>query len=72
MQQRRVEGTRRESVDGAANPEYGLEVGLGWRLVGARASHAAFEMRIEAARRDVANDDRAPEDTIWFKAIARW
>ena len=67
-----VEGTRRESVDGAANPEYGLEVGLGWRLVGARASHAAFEMRIEAARRDVANDDRAPEDTIWFKAIARW
>ena len=67
-----VEGTRRESVDGAAGPEYGLEVGLGWRLVGARASHAAFEMRIEAARRDVANDDRAPEDTIWFKAIARW
>ena len=67
-----VEGTRRESVDGAANPEHGLEVGLGWRLAGARASHAAFEMRLQAARRDVANDDRAPEDTIGLELTARW
>ena len=68
-----VEGTRRESADGGhAGPEHGLGVGLGWRLAGARASHAAFEMRIEAARRDVVNDDRAPEDTIGFRATARW
>ena len=71
----RVEGTRRESVDGvdgAANPEHGLGVGLGWRLMKARTSHAAFEMRIEAARMVAANDDAPPEDRIGLKLTARW
>ena len=31
-----------------ATPQLGLD--LGWRLVGVRASHAAFAMRIEAPR----------------------
>ena len=71
----RVEGTRRESVDGvdgAANPEHGLGVGLGWRLMKARTSHAAFEMRIEAARMVAANDAAPPEDRIGLKLTARW
>ena len=62
-----LEGTRRESVDGATNPEHGLRIGLGWRLVGARTGHAAFELRIEAA-----NDDAPPEERIGLNLTARW
>ena len=70
----RVEGTRRESVDGedgAANPKHGLGVSLGWRLVKARTSHAAFEMRI-AAHLDAANDDAPAEGRIGLMLTARW
>ena len=67
----RVEGTRREDEDGAANPKHGLGVGLGWRLVKARTSHAAFAMRI-AAHLDAANDDAPAEGRIGLMLTARW
>ena len=57
-----VEATRREPAHGDAGPEFGLGVGLGWRLAGDAATDpVAFEMRIEAAQRDVADDDSAPD-----------
>ena len=65
-----VEGTRREWSDGEAGPQHGIGIGAGWRLVGRGAE--AFEMRIEAARLDAANDDSPPENTIGLKLRARW
>ena len=66
-----VEATRRENADGA-NPRHGLGVGLGWQLTGEHASHAAFEIRFEAARLEAANDDDAPENRIGITLTARW
>ena len=67
-----MEGTRRESVDGDTGPEHGLGVGFGWRLAGPKNGIHALEMRIQAKRSDVANDDRAPEGQIVFTLTARW
>ena len=67
-----VEATRRESEHGAATPQHGLGVGLGWRLAGARASHSAFRIRLEAARLKAANDNASPENRIGLELTARW
>ena len=67
-----VEATRREPAHGDAGPEFGLGVGLGWRLAGTRDGPVAFEMRIEAAQRDVADDDSAPDRTIGIEVSTHW
>ena len=67
-----VEATRREPAHGDTGPEFGLGVGLGWRLVGTRDGPVAFEMRIEAAQRDVADDDSAPDRTIGIEVSTHW
>ena len=66
-----LEGTRRESSDGAA-AEHGIGIGAGWRLVGPSRGGHAFDVRIEAARRDAANDDDPPDHTIGLELRARW
>ena len=62
-----------------AVPELGLglsdtncEVRLGWRLTERVAAGVAFELGVEAARLDPANDDSPPENTIGLKFRARW
>ncbi len=62
-----VDGARRERVDGTAGAEHELGLALGWRLAAPRDGSAAFEMRIEAARRDVPRDN-----AIGLAAAARW
>ena len=64
-----VEGTRRESSDTDDGAEHGISIGAGWRLT---SKSWGLEMRVEAAGRDVANDDRAPEHTIGLNVMARW
>ena len=64
-----VQGTRREQTD-ATQAEHGLTVGAGWRLIGRGAG--SFEVRVEAARRDAANDDASPEHTVGARLDARW
>ena len=49
-----VEGTRREPAGGDAGPEHGLTVGAGWRLAGRGTGD--IEIRLEASRREAAND----------------
>ena len=65
-----VEGTRREPIGGETGPDHGLGLGFGWRLVGAGTQ--SFNVRVEAARLDVANDDAAPEDRIGIRVGAGW
>ncbi len=67
-----VEASLRQSGDGAANPEHGLGVDLGWRLAGARTSHRSFEMGIDAMRLDTANDDASRQDRIGLKLSVHW
>ena len=67
-----LEATQRERANGHAGPERGLGADLGWRLVGTRASHAEFVMRIEARRLDASNDNRAPEERIGLELTVRW
>ena len=62
-----------------ATPELGLglsdrdrELRLGWRLTERVSTGLAFDMRIEAARREVTNDDTAPEHTVGLRLSARW
>ena len=54
----------------------GRELRLGWRLTervaAGLARHAVFEMRIEAARVDAANDDAPSEERIGLELTARW
>ncbi|MCY4450675.1 MAG: hypothetical protein OXC01_01880 [Immundisolibacterales bacterium] len=64
-----AEGTRREQT-GAMRAEHGLTVGAGWRLAGSGAG--SFEVRVEAARHDAANDDGRPEHTIGARLSVRW
>ena len=45
-------------------------VGSGWRLAGPGAT--SFDLRIEAGRRDAANDDSPQENTIGLDFGARW
>ena len=65
-----VQGARSESAAGEDGPEHRLGLGLGWRLESARQT--GFEFRLEGERLDPANDDRAPEDRIEFRMMARW
>ena len=65
-----VEATRREDGDG--NPQHGLGVGLGWQLAGPQNGILALEMRLEAARLEAANGNRAPNDRVGFEITARW
>ena len=65
-----VEGTRREFTDGEAGPEHGLGLGFGWQLADQGAG--GVEMRLEAVRRDVANDDAPPEYNVGVRLGARW
>ena len=67
-----VEASLRQSGDGAANPEHGLGVDLGWRLAGTRTSHRSFEMGIDAMRVDTANDDASQQDRIGLKLSVHW
>ena len=67
-----VDGTRREHVDGSAGPEHEVGLALGWRLATSRDGTVAFEMRIEADRRESANRDVPPENAIGFTVTARW
>ena len=62
-----------------ATPELGLglsdrdrELRLGWRLTERVATGLAFELGLEAARLEAANDDRPPEHRIGFEFTARW
>ena len=62
-----------------ATPEIGLglsdshrEYSLGWRLGLDRSGANALELRIEATRRESANDNADPEHGIGFKLTARW
>ena len=59
---------------GTPNAGFGLsetarELRLGWRL--APAGGGGFELRLDAARREVANDD-APEHRVGFGITSRW
>ena len=62
-----LETTRREPAD-ASSPEHGVVLGFGWRLAGAATGR--FDMRIELARREAANDNA--EDTVGLRLAARW
>ena len=60
-------------------PELGLRLSgagrdwrLGWRLGPAERRRAVFDLGLEAARWEPANDDRAPEHRIGLTAIVRW
>ena len=61
-----VEGARRERAAGEA--EHRLGLGLGWRLEGAGTER--FELRLEAARLDGANDDAGHR--LGVRMSARW
>ena len=65
-----VTGTRRERAGGGAHPGHGITASAGWRLVGGGAE--SFEVRVEATRRDVGNDDAPPEHTLGARLDARW
>ena len=61
-------------------PEFGLglsdtgrELRLGWRLGLARgAGRVSFDLALEAARRESANDERGPEERIAARLSLRW
>ena len=63
-----AEGTRREPAGGGAGPEHGLTVVAGWRLAG--SGTRTFEMRVEAARHEAANDNA--EHTTGLRLAVRW
>ena len=48
------------------------EVRMGWRLSPARQSAGGFELSLDAARREAANDDGPPEHRIGVGLTARW
>jgi len=66
-----VEGVRRESATGDAEPEHRLVLGFGWRLEGARSRDAGFELRHEGSRHDSVNDN-PPENRVGLALSARW
>ena len=45
---------------------------LGWRLTRADRHRGSFELSLEAGRREMANDEIAPEHAIGFKLTARY
>ncbi|MCY3623786.1 MAG: cadherin-like beta sandwich domain-containing protein [Gammaproteobacteria bacterium] len=66
-----VEGVRRESATGDAEPAHRLVLGLGWRLKGARPRDVGFELRLEGSRDAPVNDMR-PENRVGLSLSARW
>ena len=50
----------------------GRDYSLGWRLGLARGGANSLELKLEATRREPANDDRDPEHAIGFRVQARW
>ena len=51
------------------------EYGLGWRLNPSGGDLSAFELRLDATRREAANDDDAgskPEHGLQLRLNARW
>ena len=48
------------------------EYSLGWRLKMDRGGTSSLELRLEATRRESANDNAEPENGIGFKLTARW
>ena len=64
-------------VDGfTSTPELGLsdtgrDLSLGWRLGLAKKGPTSLELKLEATRREPANDN-APEHGIGFRVTARW
>ena len=59
-------------------PEVGLglsndsrEYGLGWRFAPSGGS-SSFEIRLDATRREAANDDAEPEHGLQLRLNARW
>ncbi len=65
-----VEGARREPSAGAGAPVHRLGFGLGWRLVGTPG--AAFDVRVEGARLEAANDRDDAESRLGLRLTARW
>ena len=62
-----------------STPELGLalsngqrEYSLGWRLGLAQTGGNALELRVEANRREAANDRKEPEHAVGFGVTARW
>ena len=66
------EVSRRERIDGAAAPEQGFVLGLGWQLESPRREGASFGVRFEASHTDVANDNRKPETAFGIRMTAMW
>ena len=48
------------------------EYGLGWRLNPARGDRSPFELRLDATRREAANDDAEPGHGLQLRLNARW
>ena len=62
-----------------STPELGLglangrrEYSLGWRLNLSQGGPTALELRLEATRRETANDNEDPEHGVGLKLTARW
>ena len=45
---------------------------LGWRLSPALEGDPGFEVSLDAARREPAGDDAAPEHGVMLRAMVRW
>ena len=50
----------------------GRDYRLGWRLTSALPGDAGFELGLEAARREAANDGEAPEHALMLRGAVRW
>ena len=48
------------------------EYGLGWRLNPSGGDRSSFELRLDATRREAANDDAGPEHGLQLRLNARW
>ena len=62
-----------------STPELGLglsngrrEMSLGWRLNMVRSRGNSLELRLEATRRESANDNAEAENGVGFRVTARW
>jgi len=65
-----MERIRRGRAGGGGRAEH--EIGFGWWLASAGGSDHAFEARIEARRRESANDSAPPEHEVGFRLTARF
>ena len=62
-----------------STPEFGVglsnghrEYSLGWRLNLVQGGQTALELRVEATRREYANDNADLEHGVGFRVTARW